>query len=196
MNTLKSICVFCGSSRGARPEYAAAARALGAELVARGQRLIYGGAQIGLMGVVADAVRELGGETVGVLPRSLAGREVAHPGLSELVIVDSMHERKARMAELADGFVALPGGLGTLDELFEILTWAQLGLHRKPCGLLDTCEFFAPLRALLARAVEERFLRPEHRDLLLVSSDASRLLDDLAGFEHPALEESLDGDTS
>lgn len=171
------MCVYCGSSVGRRAEYAAAARALASELAARDLRLVYGGASIGLMGAVADAALDAGVEVVGVIPRGLFRREILHPGLSEVHAVDSMHERKATMFSLSDGFVALPGGLGTLDELFEILTWAQLGLHDHPVGVLDVAGFYSALSTFLDHAVEEEFVRPDRRSALLVDADPARLLD-------------------
>jgi len=174
---MKRICVFCGSKPGRDPVYAAAARALGDTLARRKLGLVYGGASVGLMGVVADAVLAAGGEAIGVLPAALAHKEIAHPGLSELRVVASMHERKAQMVELSDGFVALPGGLGTLEELFEVLTWAQLGLHAKPCGLLDAAGYWRDLERFLDHAVAERFVKERHRALVLVDDDPGRLLD-------------------
>lgn len=177
---MRRICVFCGSSPGARPAYADAARALGREIVARGMSLVYGGGQVGLMGVVADAVLDAGGEVTGVIPQALAAREIAHHGLTDLRIVDSMHTRKATMAALADAFVALPGGFGTYEEFFEVVTWTQLGVHRKPCGLLNVDGFYDPLIALLDHAVTERFIRPQHRATILVEADPAALLSSLA----------------
>lgn len=177
---VKRVCVFCGSSPGRNPAYAAAARALGDTLARRRLGLVYGGASVGLMGVVADAALAAGGEVVGILPKALAGKELAHPGLSELRVVPSMHERKAQMVELADGFIALPGGVGTLEELFEVLTWAQLGLHAKPCGLLDVAGYWRPLERFLDHAVAERFVKERHRRLVLVDDEPGRLLDAFA----------------
>jgi uncharacterized protein (TIGR00730 family) len=177
------ICVFCGSSPGARPEYGEAARALGAAMVTRGAGLVYGGGSVGLMGVLADAVLAGGGEVVGVIPRGLARRELAHGGITAMHVVDSMHERKAMMASLADGFVALPGGLGTFDETLEMLTWTQLGIHRKPVGVLNVAGYFDGLLRLLGHAVAEGFVRPEYLALLLVDDTPARLLDALAGWE-------------
>lgn len=177
---MRRICVFCGSSPGARPAYADAARALGREIVTRGMSLVYGGGQVGLMGVVADAVLDAGGEVTGVIPQALAAREIAHHGLTDLRIVDSMHTRKATMAALADAFVALPGGFGTYEEFFEVVTWTQLGVHRKPCGLLNVDGFYDPLIALLDHAVTERFIRPQHRATILVETDPAALLSSLA----------------
>lgn len=175
------ICVFTGSSLGSDPAFAAGAKALGAELALRGHGLVYGGGRVGLMGVLAQAVLEGGGEVIGVIPRFMESKEVAHTGVTRLEWVESMHARKARMAELADAFVALPGGWGTLDELFEILTWAQLGLHAKPVALLNLCGFFDPLLAHLGAAVEAGFVRPSHHGLLQVAADPVALL---AGLEN------------
>lgn len=179
---LKSCCVFCGSSPGGRREYRDNAVELGRELAARRIRLIYGGATVGLMGAVANAALEAGGEVVGVIPTALAAKEVMHEGLTELHVVGSMHERKSMMAELSEGFIALPGGMGTFEELLEMLTWVQLGVHRWPCGLLNVDGYYEPLMAMLDRAVEERFLRPEHRSLLLVDREPGGLLDRLADY--------------
>ena len=190
---LSKLCVFCGSSAGARPEYAAAARALGGLLVERGVGLVYGGGGTGLMAQVADAVLDAGGEVVGVMPRALVAREAAHRGLSDLRLVDTMHERKALMAELADGFLALPGGLGTLEELFEVWTWAQLGVHAKPCGLLNSAGYYAPLLAFLDRAVDERFVRTQYRAMLLVEDEPAALLDRMAAYEAPAVTRWVSG---
>ena len=188
---VKAVCVFCGSSPGGRPEYLAAARALGQALARRGLTLVYGGASRGLMGVVADTVLGLGGTVVGVMPRLLARAEIVHDRLSELVIVESMYERKRLMFERADAFVTLPGGFGTLDELAEVLTMSQLGLHAKPCGLLDVAGFFDPLIAFFDRTVTERFVRPEHRALITVGDEPERLLDALAALPPAAVEKWL-----
>jgi len=171
------ICVFTGSRHGLRPEYADAANALGRELIARGYGLVYGGGNVGLMTVIADAVLELSGHVTGVIPNSLVSKEVAHLGLSDLRIVDSMHERKALMAELSDGFIAMPGGIGTMEEFFEVLSWAQLGLHEKPCALLNVAGYYDPLIQFLDHAVEQDFIKPKHRALMIVESDPGRLLD-------------------
>jgi uncharacterized protein (TIGR00730 family) len=189
---MKRVCVFCGSSPGARPSYRAAAEALGAAVAKRGLGLVYGGAHVGLMGVVADAALAHGGEVIGVLPRALEAKELAHRNLSALYVVESMHERKALMAELSDCFVALPGGIGTLEETFEAWTWTQLGLHEKPCALLDVDGYYGALQLFLDRAVADRFVRPEHRSMLLVESDPERLLDALAGWRAPIVEKWLD----
>jgi hypothetical protein len=193
---LRRVCVFSGSSPGARPEYAAAARALGAALGRRGLGLVYGGAKVGLMGVVADAVLAAGSEAIGVIPERLMTKELAHTGLTELRVVASMHDRKREMADLADAFVALPGGIGTLEELTEVLSWAQLGLHAKPCGLLDVAGYFDRLVGFLDHAVAERFLPPQHRAMLLAAPDADALLERLAAYRAPAVEKWLDRDTT
>ena len=182
---MRRLCLFCGSSAGARPAYLEAARALGRLLADRGIGLVYGGASVGLMGAAADAALAAGGAVHGVIPHGLVARELAHPGLTALHVVGTMHERKARMAELADAFVALPGGLGTLEELFEVWTWAQLGVHRKPVALLDTDGYWAPLLAFLGHARAEGFVRPAHLDALLVERAAAALLDRLATHEPP-----------
>jgi uncharacterized protein (TIGR00730 family) len=173
----RSICVFTGSRHGSSPEYAAAARQFGRELVGRGFGLVYGGGNVGLMNVVANTVLDLGGTVTGVIPSALVSKEVAHRGLTELRVVGSMHERKALMAELSDGFVALPGGIGTMEEFFEVLSWAQLGLHEKPCGLLNIAGYYDSLIAFLDGAVAKDFLKPKHRALMLVEEDPAALLD-------------------
>lgn len=175
----KSFCVFAGSSAGTDPRFAECAAELGRELAARGYGLVYGGANVGLMGVLADTVLQAGGRVTGVIPDFLVGKEIAHQGLWELKIVSSMHERKATMARLADGFIALPGGFGTLEELFEVLTWAQLGLHGKPCGLLDVGGYYGGLVRFLENAVTHQLLTPENRAMLLVDDEARALLDRL-----------------
>lgn len=184
---LRDVCVYCGSAAGLRPAYAEAARAFAAALLARDAGLVYGGARVGLMGVLADAMLAGGGRVVGVIPASLVAREVAHAGLTDLRVVDSMHARKAEMADRADAFVALPGGLGTLDELFEIWTWAQLGLHRKPVGLLDVDGYFADLLRFLDGAAAAGFVRPAHRALLVVEREPEALLARLAAAHASAL---------
>ena len=171
------ICVFTGSSRGARSDYAEAARKLGHLLVARGYGLVYGGGNIGLMSVIADAVLEQRGQVIGVIPESLVDKELAHRGLSELRVVKSMHERKAVMAELSDGFMGLPGGIGTLEEFFEVLSWAQLRLHDKPCGLLNVGGYYQHVIRFLDHAVDQGFLKPKHRSLLIVEDEPLRLLE-------------------
>jgi uncharacterized protein (TIGR00730 family) len=188
---MKRICVYCGSSPGRLPDYRQAARALGLQLAARGLGLVYGGASVGVMGAVADAVVEQGGEAIGVIPHSLATREVAHQGLTELVVVKSMHERKARMADLADGFVALPGGWGTFEEIFEMLTWAQLGFHEKPCGLLNVASYYDHLFAFLEKAIDERFVRDEYRPMMIMEDDPSQLLDRFRDYRAPKVRKWL-----
>jgi uncharacterized protein (TIGR00730 family) len=177
---MKSVCVFCGSGSGAEPAFTTAARALGTALAENGRSLVYGGARVGLMGAMADAALAAGGRVIGVIPRALVEMEVAHRGLTELRTVDSMHERKAQMADLAGAFVALPGGLGTLEEIFEVWTWAQLGLHRKPLGFLNVRDFYRPLLSFLDRLVALGFLRQEHREMVVVEDDPVTLLDRLA----------------
>jgi uncharacterized protein (TIGR00730 family) len=180
---MRRLCVFCGSSPGARPAYGDAAEELARLLVSEDIGLVYGGGAVGLMGRLADAVLAQGGEAIGVIPEALVAKEIGHGDLTELRVVGSMHERKALMAELADAFVALPGGLGTLEELFEVYTWAQLGLHRKPCGLLDVEGYYDGIARFLAHAVEERFLVEEHRAMLIVEREPRVLLDRLRRFE-------------
>jgi uncharacterized protein (TIGR00730 family) len=182
------ICVFCGSSEGFRPIYADTARALGRALVDRGLGLVYGGGNVGLMGIVADAVMQSGGEVIGVIPEALVERELAHGDVTQLIVVSSMHERKAKMAELADAFIAMPGGYGTFEEFCEIITWAQLGLHRKPCGILNVDRYYDPLLKLFDHAVAEGFLRPTNRLLVIQESDPRRLLDTLANYTPPQTE--------
>ncbi|HEX8435749.1 TIGR00730 family Rossman fold protein [Archangium sp.] len=182
---LKSVCVFCGSRNGTRPEYLAGARALGAELARRGLTLVYGGTSVGLMGAMADAALAQGGKVVGVLPKVLSDREIAHPRLTELHLVDSMHTRKAMMAERADAFIAMPGGIGTFEELFEITTWAQIGIHHKPIGLLNVADFYAPLLTLVRRAVEEGFVPEARAQPFACDSSPAALLDQLQKAEQP-----------
>ncbi|HEY8559720.1 MAG TPA: TIGR00730 family Rossman fold protein [Pyrinomonadaceae bacterium] len=174
---MKNITVFCGSNSGFRTDYAEAALSLARLFVAQNIRLVYGGGNVGLMGVIADEVMRRGGEVVGIIPESLDQKEVAHRGITELRVVASMHERKAQMAELADGFIAMPGGIGTFEEFFEILTWAQLGFHDKPCAILNIAGYYDGLLALCDNAVAEGFLRPAHRQLILEDSNAEILLE-------------------
>jgi uncharacterized protein (TIGR00730 family) len=189
---VKRVLVFCGSSPGRRAEYAACAADLGRTLADRGLEVVYGGASVGLMGVLADSALAAGGTVIGVIPTRLVEHEIAHAGLTKLHVVDTMHERKALMGELSDGVIALPGGTGTLDELFELFTWKQLGLHRKPIGLLDVAGYWQPLLAFLEHAVNERFLRAEHFQTLLVESEAGTLLDRLGSAEHPTIDKWLE----
>jgi uncharacterized protein (TIGR00730 family) len=191
---MKRIVVFCGSSPGRQPAYVAAAQELGRLLAARGVGVVYGGASIGLMGALADAALAAGGEVIGVIPRGLFPAEVPHAGLTEQRVVASMHERKAAMADLSDAVIALPGGTGTLDELFEMFTWSQLGLHQQPIGLLDVEGYWERLLAFLDHMVAERFIHAEHRDALIVESDAGALLDRLAAFTPSGRGKWLDAD--
>lgn len=176
----RKICVFTGSRHGASTAYADAAEQLARDLVERSFGLVYGGGNVGLMNIIADAVLDLGGHVTGVIPNALVSKEVAHRGLSELRVVNSMHERKALMAELSDGFIALPGGIGTMEEFFEVLSWAQLGIHNKPCGLLNVSGYYDPLIEFLDHAVSQDFVKPKHRALLIVEHDPITLLDRFA----------------
>lgn len=185
---LRRVCVFCGSSPRAGLSYRQSARELGALLARENLTLVYGGAQIGLMGELADSVLHHGGEAIGVMPRSLVDREIAHRGLTKLHIVGSMHQRKALMADLADAFIALPGGLGTLEEFCEVLTWSQLGLHQKPCGILNVNDYYRHLLAFLDHAVEESFFSPENRAMILVETEPQRLLERLRSYRAPKME--------
>jgi uncharacterized protein (TIGR00730 family) len=189
---LSSVGVYCASSPGADPAYAAAAASVGQILAEREIRLVYGGGQVGLMGVVADAALAAGGEVHGVITRALEAKEVAHRGLTSLQVVETMHERKAAMADKADAFIMLPGGFGTLDEFFEVVTWTQLGIHAKPCGVLDVDGYFAPLRALLASAARQGFLLPEHRDMVIMESDPRIMLERLTTWQPVFVEKWLD----
>jgi uncharacterized protein (TIGR00730 family) len=184
---VRRVCVFCGSSPGARPAYAEATAEVARLLAGAGIGVVYGGGHVGLMGVLADTAMAAGGEVIGVMPRALVDREIGHTEISELRVVGSMHERKALMADLSDAFVALPGGAGTLEELFEVYTWAQLGLHDKPCGLLDVEDYFSGLVGFLDHAVDERFLREEHRGMLIVEREPRALIEHLAEFEPRAV---------
>ena len=187
---MRRVCVFCGSSVGARPEYREAARALARALTRRGIGLVYGGARVGVMYEIAATALEAGGEVIGVIPQELVDREVAFTELSDLRIVGSMHERKALMAELSDGFIALPGGLGTIEELLEVLTWAQLGLHKKPCGLLNVCRYFDALMGFLDHAVGQRFIKQEHLGMLLIEEDPEALLARFGRYHSPSVDKT------
>lgn len=187
MNILKTLAVFCGSSNGASTVYVEVAKKLGEELAKRNITLVYGGASVGIMGAVAEAVLDAGGKVIGIMPSFLEQREISHNNLTELIVVDSMHERKAKMAELADGFIALPGGPGTLEEFFEIFTWAQLGLHRKPCGLLNINNYYDPLVALFNHMTEEQFLHEKYRSMALVDVDPNGLLNQFNNYEPPTV---------
>lgn len=190
----RRICVFAGSSSGARPDYREATETFARETVRRGYGLVFGGGSVGLMGALADAALAEGGEVIGIIPEALAAREVAHQRVTRLEVVDSMHDRKARMAELSDAFVTLPGGIGTLEETFEVFTWAQLGIHAKPCGLLDVCGYWDHLDQLLDRAVAEEFLRAEHRRMLLIDREPGALLDRLERYREPLVPHWMDRD--
>lgn len=184
---LARVCVYCGANPGRDPAYAGAARAMGTILAQRGIGLVTGGGRVGLMGVVAEAALAAGGEVIGIIPEALMRKELAHASLTRLEVTASMHERKARMAELADAFVALPGGLGTFEELFEIWTWAQLGWHAKPCGVLNVAGYYDKLVGFVDHAADEGFLRPQHRAMLVVESDPDRLLDRFARYDAPVV---------
>ena len=187
---MNKICVFCGSSPGSRPEFLEAAEDLGRALLERGHDLVYGGASVGLMGRLAETVMEGGGKVIGVIPSSLADKDVALTRLPDLRVVPSMHDRKAMMADLADGFIALPGGLGTLEEFFEALTWTQLGIHAKPCGLLNVSGYFNKLVDFLDEARDKLFIRPEHRSMILVEDDPVILLDRFEAYEQPVVDKA------
>ena len=193
---MNRICVFCGSSNGFQPVYAEVARRMGKMLADRHIGLVYGGGNVGLMGTIADAVLEGGGEVIGVIPEALVDRELAHRAISELIVVRSMHDRKARMAALSDAFVAMPGGYGTFEEFCEIITWAQLGLHRKPCAILNVEGYYDPLLVLFDRAVSEGFVNPLNRRLVLQETDPHRLLDVLANYTPPQTEKWIDRNDS
>jgi uncharacterized protein (TIGR00730 family) len=189
---VRRVCVYAGSNHGSDPAYAEAAAAFAATMAERGIGLVYGGGKVGLMGVLADTMLAHGGEAIGVMPQALIDREIGHPGLTDLKVVDSMHERKALMAELSDAFVAVPGGIGTLEELIEVYTWSQLGIHDKACGVLNVNGYYDHLAALLDHAVTEGFLRPQHRAVLSVASEPAELLDRLAAFVPPAVAKWLE----
>lgn len=180
---MRSVCVYCGSSHGARELYTEAARALGTALATTGRTLVYGGGNVGLMGVVADAALAARGKVIGVIPQPMVDKELAHHGLTELHIVGSMHERKALMAELSEGFIAMPGGIGTLEEMFEIWTWAQLGIHARPIGLLNVNGFYEPLVRFLDQLVTERFVRVENREMLAVAAEVPELLKQMEAYQ-------------
>ena len=187
MADIRTVCVYCGSSKGAHPAYAEAARQLGVLLAREGIGLVTGGGKVGLMGVVADAVLDAGGEAVGIIPQALLDREVGHTGMTDLLVVQTMHERKALMAARADAVIALPGGLGTLEEITEMLTWAQLGIHSKPCGLLNVAGYYDALVTFLDHAVSERFIRQPHRQMLTVASEPQAVLDAFRGHTSPSV---------
>ncbi len=193
---MKRICVFCGSSAGARKTYCEAAQQLGRVLAEKGIGLVYGGGHLGLMGALADAALAAGGQVIGVIPQALVAKELAHSGVTDMRVVGSMHERKALMADLADAFISLPGGFGTLEEFFEVLSWAQLGLHSKPCGVLNVAGYYDTLLTLLDHTVTEAFVRPPHRAMVLVENDVHRLLDRLGEFRPPQLQKWIEREQS
>lgn len=190
--TFTSVCVYCGSSPGADPRFGRTAAELGVLIAERHLRLVYGGGHVGLMGILADSVLANGGEVHGVITRALEGKEVAHTGITKLDVVNTMHERKARMSDLADGFLMMPGGFGTLDEYFEALTWTQLGVHAKPCSILDVAGYFEPLIAFIGSATENRFIRAEHRDMVITGTDPAFVLDRMASWTRPTSDKWLD----
>jgi uncharacterized protein (TIGR00730 family) len=195
MTIMRRICVFCGSSSGSRPAYRAAAEEVGRYLAERNIGVVFGGGKVGLMGALADAALAAGGEVIGVIPRHLMAREIGHNGLTRMHVVDSMHERKALMADLSDGFIALPGGFGTFEEFCEVLTWSQLGLHKKPCGLLNVNEYYSPLLEMFDHAVAEGFLRVENRGIVLSHSEIAELLPMMEAWVPVNVEKWLDAST-
>lgn len=196
MNRLSALCVFCGSNTGADPAYAESARRMGQLLANRGVTVIYGGGRVGLMGALADAALEAGGGVIGVIPEALRRREVAHERLTELRVVHTMHERKQLMADLSDGFIALPGGFGTFEEFCEVLTWSQLGMHAKPCGLLNVKGYYTGLLALFDHAVAEQLLHPRNRAMVIAEAESKPLLDAMARYRAPAVEKWLTPETT
>jgi uncharacterized protein (TIGR00730 family) len=196
LRTLRSLCVFCGSQSGSDPGYTQAARGVGRLLAVRGIRLVYGGGHVGMMGAIAEAALQAGGEVIGVIPEGLRRRELAHEALTQLVVTHTMHERKQRMADLSDGFIALPGGFGTFEEFCEIVTWAQLGLHEKPCGLLNLRGYYDPMLAMFDRALQEGFLKPAYRSLVLTHVEPAALLGLMQAWAPPPLEQWLTPDTA
>ena len=187
---MKRVCVFCGSSPGARPEYLKASRQLGVVLADRQIGLVYGGGRVGMMGVVARAAHEKGGKIIGVIPKSLAEKEVAYTEIGDLKIVHTMHERKALMMELSDGFIALPGGLGTIEEFFEVLTWAGLGIHKKPCGILNVCRYYEKLLHFLDHVTKEKFVESDHRSMILIDDDPEALLKQFENYQPPKVDKA------
>ncbi len=193
---MKRVCVYCGSSDGKKPEYKETARVLGRAMLEKGIGLVYGGAQVGIMGEIADTVVDGGGEVIGIMPKSLAEKEIYHTGLTRLEIVDSMHERKAMMADNSDGFIALPGGLGTIEEIFEVLTWAQLGFHKKPCALLNALGYYDHLSAFLNHTVIEGFVNTDSRSMLITESDPETLLKRFEAYKAPVVNKWIDRDNT
>lgn len=194
MSKLNSICVFCGSKAGTDLEYQASARKLGRLLAERDIALVYGGGSVGLMGIIADAVLEAGGRVIGVIPRQLATRELLHPGVEEMHVVDDMHTRKAKMSECSDAFIAMPGGFGTLEELFEVVSWVQLGIYVKPVGLLNTSGFYDPLLNMVEHCIETEFIKPKYRDLIIADDTPASLVDHLERHQLPIIEKILNPD--
>ena len=194
MNALQSICVFCGSKSGNDPQYQQSAIELGRLMAQRKITLVYGGGSVGLMGVIADAVLESGGQVIGVIPRHLATRELIHPSVTEMHIVEDMHTRKAKMSECSDAFIAMPGGFGTLEELFEVVSWVQLGIYAKPMGLLNTAGFYDPLLKMVKHCIETEFIKPKYQDLIITDETPATLLDHLQDHELPLIEKILDPD--
>jgi uncharacterized protein (TIGR00730 family) len=188
---INRVCVFCGTNTGARPEYGAAARELGQILAEQGVELVYGGASVGIMGELADSVHEHGGHVTGIIPQQLMEKEAAHTGIADLIVVASMHQRKSQMADMSDGFIALPGGIGTLEGFFEILTWSQLGIHAKPSGILNVAGYFDGLTRFLDHAVKEGFLTPEHRGAIIMETDPRRLLERMQAYTPPDSEKFM-----
>jgi uncharacterized protein (TIGR00730 family) len=188
---MKSICVFCGSSSGNNPIYPAAAKHLGDELVRQDLSLVYGGASVGLMGIIADSVLKAGGQVFGVIPKMLESREIAHQNLTKLYVVDSMHERKQIMFDLSDGFITLPGGLGSIEEICEVLTWGQLGLHKKPCGFLNISNFFNPLISQFERCVQDGMMKEEYREMILLDNSPVGLIQKLRSYQAPDIEKLM-----
>lgn len=189
---MKRICVYCGSASGASPDYVNSAHQVAAAFLKNDIELVYGGAKVGVMGAIADAMLAAGGTVIGVLPKGLFRTEVPHSGLTQLIEVKSMHERKSRMAEISDGFIALPGGLGTIEELFEILTWAQLGLHKNPVAILNVNGFYDKLIEYLEHAVAEQFIRPQHKDMIIVDTDINNILLKFASYQAPSTQKWID----
>ncbi|QDT44930.1 LOG family protein YvdD [Gimesia alba] len=191
MSTLKSLCVFCGSKSGSDQQYQQSAIELGRLMAQRNISLVYGGGSVGLMGIIADAVLESGGKVIGVIPRQLATRELLHPGVEEMYVVDDMHTRKAKMSECSDAFIAMPGGFGTLEELFEVVSWVQLGIYSKPVGLLNTAGFYDPLLNMVEHCIETEFIKPKYRDLIIADDSPSTLLEHLQRHQLPKIEKIL-----
>ncbi|QDV53053.1 LOG family protein [Gimesia fumaroli] len=194
MSKLKSLCVFCGSKAGSDQQYQQSAIELGRLMAQRNIALVYGGGSVGLMGIIADAVLESGGKVIGVIPRQLATRELVHPGVKEMYVVEDMHTRKAKMSECSDAFIAMPGGFGTLEELFEVVSWVQLGIYSKPVGLLNTAGFYDPLLNMVEHCIETEFIKPKYRDLIIADDSPSTLLDHLERHELPTIEKILNPD--